>query len=405
MMLSGKNVLLGVSGGIACYKALELTRLLVEDGASVRVVMTREAMEFVTPLSFQTLSKNRVATNLFDLTEESEIGHIRLADEARIFVLAPATANLLSKLACGIADDLLTTIALACRAPFLIAPAMNVHMYENPTIQENIRRLKNLGYSFVGPAEGSLACGYEGKGRLAEPVRILEEIRMMLATKDMRSERMLVTAGPTEEPLDPARFLTNRSSGKMGFALARASRRRGAEVLLVSGPTLLSPPEGVNLIRVNTADEMKSEVLKRVSWSTVVIMAAAVSDYHPAECLPTKMKKGEESLSLHLKKTPDVLKEIGAKKNGQILVGFAAETDHLVDHARAKLVSKNLDLIVANNILEEGAGFRSDTNHVTFITKGGELRELPLMSKEDVAERVLDWVVEHRAAFTSRLPN
>ena len=395
-MLTGKSVLLGVSGGIACYKALDLTRLLVEDGASVRVVMTRGAMEFVTPLGFQTLSKNPVATSAFDLGEESRIGHIRLADEADVFVIAPATANIISKLAAGIADDLLTTIALASTAPMLIAPAMNVHMFENPIIQENIQKLKRMGRSFVGPAEGPLACGYEGKGRLVEPGIILEEVRAILAAKDMRGERVLVTAGPTQEPLDPARLLTNRSSGKMGFALARVCRRRGGEVILVAGPTSLPTPHGVKLVSVDTAQAMRAKVLESLSWSTVVFMAAAVCDYLPSVSLPTKMKKGSESLSIALKRTPDVLREIGNKRNGQILVGFAAETDHIVSNAQTKLVEKNLDLIVANNILEQGAGFRSDTNHVTLIARDGETRELPLMTKEEVAERLVDWVVGRR---------
>jgi phosphopantothenoylcysteine decarboxylase/phosphopantothenate--cysteine ligase len=396
-MLTGKSVLLGVSGGIACYKALDLTRLLVDNGACVHVVMTREAMEFVTPLSFQTLSKNRVATSLFDLTEESEIGHIRLADQADIFVIAPATANVVSKLACGIGDDLLTTISLACTAPILIAPAMNVHMYENPIIQDNIHKLKKIGHFFTGPAEGALACGYEGKGRLVEPVVILEEIRTILAVKNMKGERVLVTAGPTEEPLDPARLLTNRSSGKMGFALATICRRRGAEVILVSGPTSLPSPHGVTFVQVDTAEAMRSQVLERFSWSTAVFMAAAVCDYHPCVNLPTKMKKDEESLCISLERTPDVLQEIGKMKDSQILVGFAAETDDLIANARSKLRSKNLDLVVANNVLEEGVGFRSDTNRVTLIARKGEPQELPLMTKEEVAEHVVDWVANKRA--------
>jgi phosphopantothenoylcysteine decarboxylase/phosphopantothenate--cysteine ligase len=400
-MLNEKKVLLGVSGGIACYKALELTRLLVEAGASVQVVMTREAMEFVTPLSFQTLSRNRVATSLFDPIEESQIGHIRLADEAHLLVIAPATANIISKLACGLGDDLLTTIALACRAPVLIAPAMNVHMYENPIIRKNIQKLEELGYGFVGPAEGSLACGYEGRGRLVEPPVLFEEIRTALSIKDLRGERVIVTAGPTEEALDPARILTNRSSGKMGFALASACRRRGAEVVLVAGPTLVPPPPGVVVVPVSTAAEMSVQVLDRLDWSTLIVMAAAVCDYTPMHPLSAKLMKERESLTVELQRTTDILLEISQRKKGQFVVGFAAETDRLMDRARKKLRDKNLDLIVANDILQEGAGFRSDTNRVTLVSRTIDAEDLPLLSKEEAAERIIDRVVQEKRFLSS----
>ena len=275
------TVVVGVSGGIACYKAVELVRLLVKDGFAVYVIMTHGAREFVTPLTFQTLSGNPVATDTFDLTQESEIGHINLADSADIFVIAPATANVISKITAGIADDLLTTVLMATRAPVLIAPAMNIHMYENSILQENIRKLRRVGYHFIEPAEGFLACGYEGKGRLPEPEIILEEIQRLLRKKDLADERFLITAGPNREPIDPVRYLSNRSSGKMGYALARAGLRRGAAVALVSGPTSLEPPAGARLISVTTAAEMRRAVREEFPNCTAVIMAAAVSDYRP----------------------------------------------------------------------------------------------------------------------------
>ena len=284
---------LGVTGGIACYKAVELVRLLVKDGFIVQVIMTRGAMEFVTPLTFQTLSGMPVATETFNLTQESEIGHINLADRADLFVIAPATANVIGKIAAGIADDLLTTVLMATQAPVLIAPAMNIHMYANPILQENIRKLRRLGYHFMEPAEGYLACGYEGKGRLPEPEKIVEEIRRLLKKKDLVGEKLLITAGPNREPLDPVRYLSNRSSGKMGYALARAGLRRGAEVLLVSGPTELETPTGARLIAVTTAAEMRHAVLEEFPQCTAVIMAAAVTDYRPVGFVNQKMKRGK----------------------------------------------------------------------------------------------------------------
>ena len=381
---------LGVTGGIACYKAVELVRLLVKDGFIVQVIMTRGAMEFVTPLTFQTLSGMPVATETFNLTQESEIGHINLADRADLFVIAPATANVIGKIAAGIADDLLTTVLMATQAPVLIAPAMNIHMYANPILQENIRKLRRLGYHFMEPAEGYLACGYEGKGRLPEPEKIVEEIRRLLKKKDLVGEKLLITAGPNREPLDPVRYLSNRSSGKMGYALARAGLRRGAEVLLVSGPTELETPTGARLISVTTAAEMRHAVLEEFPHCTAVNMAAAVTDYRTVDFVNQKMKRGEGPIELRLEPNPDILKEIGATKNGKMLVGFAAETEELLANAEKKLREKNLDMIVANNVSEAGAGFDVDTNVATILDRNGTIRSLPLMSKDELAEQIFD---------------
>jgi phosphopantothenoylcysteine decarboxylase / phosphopantothenate---cysteine ligase len=383
-------LVLGVTGGIACYKAVELVRLLVKDGFVVQVIMTRGAMEFVTPLTFQTLSGMPVATETFNLTQESEIGHINLADNADLFVIAPATANVIGKVAAGIADDLLTTVLMATKAPVLIAPAMNIHMYENPILQENVRKLRRLGYHFIEPAEGYLACGYEGKGRLPEPEKILEEIRRLLKRKDLVGEKLLITAGPNREPLDPVRYLSNRSSGKMGYALARAAIRRGAEVALISGPTELEPPAGARLTSVTTAAEMRHAVLEEFSECTAVIMAAAVSDYRPVDFARKKIKRGKGPIELRLEPNPDILKEISARKNGKMLVGFAAETGELVANAAKKLKDKNLDMIVANNVSEAGAGFDVETNVATILDRDGTVRSLPLMSKDELAEQILD---------------
>jgi phosphopantothenoylcysteine decarboxylase / phosphopantothenate---cysteine ligase len=386
-------LVLGVTGGIACYKAVELVRLLVKDGFVVQVIMTRGAMEFVTPLTFQTLSGRPVASETFNLTQESEIGHIRLADTADLFVIAPATANVIGKIAAGIADDLLTTVLMATKAPILVAPAMNIHMYENPIVQENVRKLRRLGYYFMEPAEGYLACGYEGKGRLPEPEKILEEVRRLLKKKDLVGEKLLITAGPNQEPLDPVRYLSNRSSGKMGYALARAAIRRGAEVALISGPTTLEPPAGARFIPVTTAAEMRHAVLDEFPRCTAVIMAAAVTDYRPADFASKKMKRGRGPIELRLEPNPDILKEIGAKKNGKMLVGFAAETDELVANAKKKLKDKNLDMIVANDVTGAGAGFDVDTNVATILDRGGGVRALPLMSKDELAEQIFDYLL------------
>ena len=393
-----RTVVLGVTGGIACYKAVELVRLLVKNGFKVRVIMTRGAMEFVTPLTFQTLSGNPVATETFSLTQESEIGHINLADSADLLVIAPATANVIGKLASGIADDLLTTVLMATQAPVLLAPAMNIHMYENVIVQENLRKLGRVGYHIMDPAEGYLACGYEGKGRLPDPQKISDEIERLLRKKDLAGENFLITAGPSREPLDPVRYISNRSSGKMGYALARAALRRGATVALVSGPTALEPPSGARLIEVNTAAEMREAVLKEYPHSSAVIMAAAVADYHAVAPSGQKIKRGVGDLELRLIPNPDILKELGQNKDGKWLVGFAAETENLAANAQKKLHEKNLDIVIANNVAEEGSGFDGDTNVGTIIDRTGAVRSLPLMSKDDLA----DCIYDHYLALKNR---
>ena len=395
-MLKGKKIVLGVTGGIAAYKAAELVRELVRAEAEVHVVMTRSAQAFVTPLTFQTLSGNKVITELFSLIEESEIGHISLADRAEVLVIAPATANIIGKIASGIADDMLTTIVMATRAPVLLAPAMNVHMWENPICQENIHKLLSRGYHFIDPESGELACGYEGKGRLAEIPAIVQKIGALLSPQDLKGETVLVTAGPTEEPIDPVRFISNRSSGKMGFSLARAAARRGAEVLLVSGPCGLAFPPGVKGIRVQTAAEMRDAVLGTLEKSSILVMAAAVSDYRPSERSPEKIKKSSGNLVVNLELNPDILAEAGKRKGNCFMVGFAAETENLLQNARRKLAEKNLDLIVANDVSQPGAGFQVDTNIAKLIEPGGRIEELPLMGKEDLADVVFDRILEMR---------
>ncbi len=395
-MLNGKEIVLGVTGGIAAYKAVELLRLLTKAGANVHVIMTRSAEEFVTPLTFQTLSMNPVSTSIFNLISEREIGHITLADRADLFIIAPATANLVGKLAGGIADDMLTTTVMATKAPVLIAPAMNVNMYQNLLYQENEAKLKRHGYLFVEPAKGLLACGWEGEGKLQEPQVIFEEAVSALTPKDLKGEHLLVTAGPTREELDPVRYLSNYSSGKMGYAIARAARRRGAEVVLVTGPTCLEVPWGVETVAVESAEEMREAVLARVDASTLIIKAAAVADFRPRLRSVEKIKKNGAPVALDLVKNPDILGELGRIKGERVLVGFAAETESLMENAARKLAEKNLDLVVANDIGQEGAGFNVDTNIVKLLYRGGKLEELPLMGKDELADVILDRVREMR---------
>jgi phosphopantothenoylcysteine decarboxylase/phosphopantothenate--cysteine ligase len=387
------TIVLGVTGGIACYKAVELVRLMIKEGLSVQVVMTRGAMEFITPLTFQTLSGRPVLTETFNLTQESQIGHINLADSADLFVIAPATANIIGKIAVGLADDLLTTVLMATQAPVLVAPAMNIHMYANPILQENLRKLRRIGYHILEPDEGYLACGYEGKGRLPDPEKILEVVHGLLSKKDLSSERILITAGPSREPLDPVRYISNRSSGKMGYALARAAVRRGADVVLVSGPTALQTPAGARLIAVTTALEMRAATLSEFASCTTAIMAAAVADYHPVHVASKKIKKGSAALELCLEPNPDILKELGAAKDGKFLIGFAAETEDLTANARKKLHAKNLDMIVANDVMLEGSGFDGDTNIAAILDRNGAARTLPLMTKNELAEHIFDHMV------------
>jgi len=396
-MLVGKEIVLGVTGSIAAYKAVELLRELVKAGASVTVVLTKSAQRFVTPLTFATLSRREVMTDLFTLDYEAKIRHIAATEGADLLLVAPATANVIGKFARGLADDLLTNLFLACRRPVLLAPAMDADMYRHPAVQENLERLRAWGARIVGPAAGELASGVWGPGRLAEIPEILQAVAEILRPRsDLGGEVVLVTAGPTHEPLDPVRFLTNRSSGKMGYAIAQEAADRGARTILVSGPTDLTPPKGVELIRVETALQMRTAVLDRLPEATVVIKAAAVSDYRLARPADAKLKKGEQPLTLELVPNPDILKEIGALKEDRILVGFAAETGELLQQAERKLKEKNLDLIVANDVSKEGAGFSYDTNVVLMLDSDGGIEELPLLPKRTVARRILDRVVHLR---------
>lgn len=390
--LTGKTVVLGVTGGIAVYKAVELLRLLTKAGAEVHVIMTKAATEFVTPLTFQTLSGNPVSTELFNLYQEREIGHISLADRADLLLIAPATANVIGKIAHGIADDLLTTTVMATKAPVLVAPAMNVNMYQNPLYQENEARLRRHGYHFVDAESGSLACGWEGSGRLAQPGRIFDQACALLSQQDLAGETVLVTAGPTQEELDPVRYISNHSSGKMGYALAQAARHRGAKVILVSGPTCLEPPPGLELVRVVSARQMYEAVMTRVEGCSVVIKAAAVADYRPLLRNGDKLKKKDDNLTLELAKNPDILSQLGQLNPRPLLVGFAAETTDLQNNAAAKLAAKNLDMIVANDVSQEGAGFNVTTNIARLLYRDGRVEPLELMPKTRLAELILDRV-------------
>jgi phosphopantothenoylcysteine decarboxylase/phosphopantothenate--cysteine ligase len=409
MSISGKTILLGVTGGIAAYKAPDLVRALGRAGANVRVILTRAAEEFVTPLTLQTLSGQPISRSLFDLTEESEIGHIRLAETADALLIAPATANTIAKLASGLADDLLTTIALATRAPVLICPSMNVRMYEHPTVQSNLARLRKAGRFVLEPESGFLACGYTGPGRLPDPDTIVEEVETLVSQKDLLDVRVVVSAGPTWEALDPIRHIANRSSGKMGYALARIARRRGARVTLISGPTSLTPPPGVEFVPVVSARDMEVAVMKRASSADVVVMAAAVGDFRPSESARHKIKRGQVELQLRLVPNPDILGKLGMLSEPRLLIGFAAETRDLVANARRKLQAKGVHLMVANDVTAEGAGFDVDTNIVTLIARDGRIERLEKMSKQDVAGAILDRVVELRGArrqtpVAARLP-
>ena len=396
-MLQDKKILIGITGGIAAYKACELIRECVRRGAFVKVVMTEHAKEFITPLSVQTLSRNTVFSDMFSLIRDYDIAHISLAEFADIAVLVPATANVIGKIASGIADDLLTTVFMATRAPILICPAMNVNMYSNPVVQQNMTKLSAAGYLFVEPGYGELACQTTGKGRLAEVPEIMEGIEAALTDKDLSPEHILITAGPTQEPFDPVRFISNHSSGKMGYALAAMARRRGAQVTLISGPSSLSPPLDVEFIPVLTAVNMRDAVMANLQKATVVIKAAAVADFRPVMVSPSKIKKGAASLVVELVHNPDIIAEIGKEKGNRLLVGFAMETENLLENAREKLKKKNMDLIVANDLTQEGAGFQTDTNIIKILDRKGGVEELPLLDKKDVANHILDRICALRA--------
>ncbi len=391
-MTETRHIVLGVTGGIAAYKACELTRLFVKAGYSVHVIMTEHARAFITPLTFSTLSGNPVATDMFDGGAPETIKHIDLADDADLIVVAPATANIIAKVSAGIADDLLTTVISATKAPVLFAPSMNVNMYENPITQGNIKRLAELGYRFVDPDTGWLACGWEGKGRLAEPALIFGRARALFADQDLSGMKILVTAGPTREAIDTVRFISNRSTGKMGYAVASRAVSRGARVILVTGPTHLAPPSGADVITVQSAADMARAVMEHFSWADAVIKAAAVSDFTPTNPCGHKIKKDECGDTIELSRTEDILLGLGKIKGDTILVGFAAETDQVRANAKKKLKEKNLDMIVANDVSKENSGFAVDTNIVRIIERDGPETELPLMTKEDVADEILNRV-------------
>jgi len=396
------RILVALSGGIAAYKVPELVRALDRAGHVVRCVLTPEAERFVAPLVLQTLTRHPVRSRLFDLGEESEIDHIALADWAELVVVAPATAHALARMAHGLADDLVTTLLLATRAPILAAPAMNVNMWSHPATQENVARLAARGVRFVGPESGPLACGWEGQGRMSEPAMIAAAVELALGPKSLAGERVLVSAGGTREPIDPVRAITNRSSGKMGFAIAAEAARRGAEVALVAGPTALPTPPGVRRVDVETALEMRDAIRRELDAARVVVMTAAVGDFRPARASDQKIKKeslGEGAgLALELVRNPDILEEISRERGDRIVVGFAAESHDLVAAARRKLARKGCDLIVANDVSREGAGFEGDTNAVVFVWPGGQTEELPLLAKSEVAAQLWDRIEKLREA-------
>ena len=403
------RITLGVTGGVAAYKAAELVRRLQQEGFSVQVVMTRGAREFVTPLTFAALTGQKVITDLFEKSDggeanvDSAIEHIAVAQRTDLLVIAPATADVIAKLARGIADDFLTTLYLATTAPVVIAPAMNVNMWNHVATQENVGTLRARGVNIVSPDEGYLACGMTGAGRLAGQEEIISAVREALhAQTDLEGETILVTAGPTCEDLDPVRFLSNRSSGKMGYAVAEAAARRGAKVVLISGPVSLETPTGVERITVRTAEEMHREVTARFPQSTVAILAAAVADYRPVEKHAEKMKRGKSLLTVQLEPTKDILADIAKRKDDRIVVGFAAETDHVAENARKKLTAKSADLIVANDVTAEGAGFDVDTNVVTLFARDGRDLALPRMAKAEVAHKILDEIVRLRGTLRAK---
>lgn len=393
-MLKDKTVVIGVSGGIAVYKVCDVVSRLKKLGANVHVIMTKSATEFVAPLTFQSLSQNYVVSDMFEEPKTWDVEHISLAKKADVFLIAPATANVIGKIACGISDDMLSTTVMATKGKVLIAPAMNTNMYENPIVQRNIDTLKALNYDFIEPESGRLACGDMGKGKLASPENIVEAVVSALTKKqDLKGERIIITAGPTVEAIDPVRYLTNRSTGKMGYAIAKEAIERGAEVTLVSGPTKLEPPKNLKkFIKIESAQEMYEAVLDNLDENQVIIKSAAVADYKPKSYCNKKIKKNDDDLVISLDRNKDIAYEIGKIKNDKILVGFAAETNDLIENAKNKVKKKNLDFIVANDLTKEGAGFGVDTNIVKIIDKDGIILEYPIMKKEEVANVILDKV-------------
>ncbi len=390
--MNGKNILLCVTGGIAVYKAAALTSKLTQAGAFVRVILSEAAAEFVQPLTFQALSRHEVYVDTFDEKNPQKIAHIDLADWADLIIVAPATANTIGKLANGIADNMVTTTLLAATCPIWIAPSMNVHMYEHPAVQKNMKTLRDYGYRFIEPGEGYLACGYVGKGRLEEPEKIVALVEQYFRSQTgiLKGKKVVVTAGPTREKIDPVRFISNYSTGKMGYAIAEEAVLQGAEVTLISGPVSLAPPQGVTLISVESAEEMYEAVMKVFLQSDLVVKTAAVADYRPKQVSEHKVKKQPGEQVIELERTKDILYELGRKKGHQVLVGFAAETINVEEYAKKKLVEKNADMIVANNVKVEGAGFGTDTNIVTIYKKDGTVIELPLMTKRETAKKILE---------------
>jgi len=396
-MLKGKTVLLGVTGGIAAYKAAALASALVKQHASVEVVMTRNATEFVTPLTFEQLTGHRTMVDTFDRNFSHQVEHISLAERTDLVIIAPATANVCAKLAHGLADDMLTTTVLACRCPKLIAPAMNTNMYENPVTQDNLTTLRRYGWDVIEPASGRLACGAVGKGKMPEPENLLQHVLRYLALpQDLAGKKVLVTAGPTQEALDPVRYLTNHSTGKMGYAIAKMAMLRGAEVILVSGPTAIPYPPFVTVVPVTSAQDMFEAVAAHASNCDFIFKAAAVADYTPANYNDNKMKKKDDDLAIPLKRTQDILKYLGENRiPGQVICGFSMETQDMLENSRKKLYKKNVDMICANNLKVAGAGFGVDTNVITIITKENCI-ELPLQTKESAANAILDQALKLR---------
>jgi phosphopantothenoylcysteine decarboxylase/phosphopantothenate--cysteine ligase len=393
-MFKDKNIVIGICGGISAYKTVELVSRLTKEGARVSVIMTENAARFVTPLTFRAISHQPVVTDMFSDPETWDTKHISLAEKADAFVIAPATANVMGKVASGVADDMLTTTIMATKAPVLFVPAMNTNMYENPVMQQNLRLLAGYGYRVMEPDSGSLACGATGKGRFPETQRILDELSQILVPpQDLAGLKVLITAGPTLEPIDPVRFISNHSSGKMGYAIARNAAERGAKVLLISGPVALDAPEGVERISVGTAVEMHAAAMERYKDCDILVLMAAVADYRSVNAAENKIKKTEGNMTIELTKNPDIAADLGKVKGNRILVGACAETEDLLGNARKKIASKNLDLIMANDVTQEGAGFGVDTNIVQFVRKDGEPLALPLMSKREVAEKLLDQVL------------
>jgi phosphopantothenoylcysteine decarboxylase / phosphopantothenate---cysteine ligase len=395
-MLNGKKILLCVTGGIAVYKGAALTSKLTQAGAEVKVILSESAAKFVTPLTFQALSRTEVYTDTFDEKHPEKIAHIHLADWADLIMVAPATANIIGKLANGIADNMISTTLLAATAPVWIAPAMNVHMYSHPAVRKNMETLRSFGYEFIEPGEGYLACGYTGKGRLEEPETIVERAIEYFnkANEELKGRTVLITAGPTREKIDPVRYLTNHSTGKMGYAIAAEAVKMGARVILVSGPVQLEAPKGLELISVESAEEMYEAAIKHFEDADVIIGTAAVADYRPKYVYEEKMKKKDGDNILELERTKDILFELGKRKTNQMVVGFAAETTNVEEHAKGKLVRKNADMIVANDVKQEGAGFGADTNIVTIFKKDGTDIKLPLMAKTEVARNLLSEVIK-----------